>query len=107
MRYLKTVDPETNKKVDDKTRLRYNDYLTLEGIPLEAHDYVLGTRSGIDWIIDRYYVKTDNASGIVNEPNQWGLEQNQPRYIIDLIGRVVTVSLNTVETVKQLPTVKF
>ena len=112
MKYPKTTDtnPESEtygKKIPDKTRLIYNDYLTLSGIPIEAHDYVLGTRSGIDWIIDRWYVKTDKASGIVNDVNQWGLEQGNPRYIIDLIKRVVTVSLRTVEIVESLPKLRF
>jgi len=91
MGYPKMADPETGQKVPDRTRLIYNSHLTLSGIPLRAHEYVLGTRSGIDWIIDRYYVKTDSASGIVNDPNQWALERGEPRYIIDLIKRVVTV----------------
>ena len=90
----------------DRSRLRYNDYLTLSGIPPEAHEYVLGTRSGIDWIIDRYYVKTDKASGIVNDPNLWGLERGSPRYIVDLIKRVVTVSVRTVEIVAGLPSLE-
>ena len=90
----------------DRNRLRYNAYLTLSGIPPEAHDYVLGTRSGIDWIIDRYYIKTDKASGIVNDPNQWGLERDEPRYILDLIKRVVTVSVRTVEIVAGLPSLE-
>lgn len=107
MSYLKVPDAETGTKVVDKTRLVYNPHLTLSGIPLRAHDYVLGTRSGIDWIIDRYYVKTDKASGIVNDPNQWGLERGDPRYILDLIKRVVTVSLRTVEIVDSLPALDF
>ena len=68
---------------------------------------MLGTRSGIDWIIDRWHVKTDKASGIVNDVNQWGLEQGKPRYIIDLIKRVVTLSLRTVEIVESLPKLRF
>lgn len=107
MRYPKVTDPETGAKVPDKTRLIYNDHLTLSGIPLEAHDYVLGTRSGVDWIIDRWYVKTDKDSGIVNDVNQWGLEQDYPRYIIDLIKRVVTVSVRSVEIVRTLPRLDF
>ena len=68
---------------------------------------MLGTRSGIDWIIDRYFVKTDPASGIVNDPNQWGLERGEPRYIIDLIKRVVSVSVRTVDIVGSLPRLTF
>jgi predicted helicase len=53
----------------------------------------VGTWRRRDILIDRWYVKTDKASGIVNDVNQWGLEKGNPRYIIDLIKRVVTVSL--------------
>ena len=63
------------------------------------YDYLLGTRSGIDWLIDRYYIKTDKNSRIVNDPNQWGLERGEPRYILDLVKRVVTVSVRTVQIV--------
>jgi predicted helicase len=107
MRYPKVADPATGDKVADKTRLIYNDHLTLKGIPLEAHDYVLGTRSGVDWVIDRWYVKTDKPSGIVNDVNQWGLERGEPRYIVDLVKRVVTVSVRTVEIVDGLPKLTF
>ena len=53
--------------------------------------------------MERYFVKTDNASGIVNDPNDWAEEHGNPRYIIDLIKRVVTVSVKTVEIVENLP----
>jgi len=107
MAYPKVADPDEGKKVADKTRLIYNPHLTLAGIPPEAHKYVLGTRSAIDWLIDRYYVKTDKKSGIVNDANAWGLEQGNPRYIIDLIKRVTTVSVRTVEIVNNLPKLTF
>ena len=108
MSYAKASAPGTGYGARDldRSRLRYNDYLTLSGIPPEAHEYVLGTRSGIDWIIDRYYIKTDKASGIVNDPNQWGLERGDPRYILDLLKRVVTVSVRTVEIVAGLPSLE-
>ena len=83
----------------DKTQLKYNDYLTLDGIPVEAYDYRLGNRSALEWVVDQYRVKTDKRSGIVNDPNC----AEQPRYIVDLIERVITVSLKTVEIVKKLP----
>jgi predicted helicase len=106
MAHPKAKDPAGHPE-RDRTRLIYNQHLTLAGIPVKAYDYVLGTRSGIDWIIDRYYVKTDAASGIVNDPNQWGLERGQPRYIVDLIKRVVAVSIRTVEIVEGLPHLSF
>ena len=83
----------------DKTRISYNDFLTLDGIPAEAFNYRLGNRSALEWIIDQYRVKTDKRSGIVNDPNR----KDDPQYIVDLIGKVISVSLETVEIVEGLP----
>ena len=59
----------------ERSTLHYNDWITLAGIPSEAHDYVIGPRSALDWLVDRYRVSTDKPTGIVNDPNDWGLEQ--------------------------------
>ncbi len=83
----------------DKTQLRYNSFLTLDGIPSEAFAYRLGNRSALEWVIDQYRVKTDKRSGIVNDPNRG----DDPQYIVRLIGKVITVSLETVEIVESLP----
>ncbi|MBB1517474.1 DEAD/DEAH box helicase [Tessaracoccus sp. MC1679] len=87
----------------DKSTLIYNSHVTLRGMPDEAHRYQLGSRSALEWIIDRYWVRTDKASGIVNDPNAWSREQGDPRYIIDLVKRVVTVSVETMKIVDSLP----
>lgn len=87
----------------DKTRIVYNSHVSLAGIPAEAQRYMLGARSALDWILERYQIKTDKASGIINDPNDWSREHAQPRYIIDLIGRIVTVSLETNRIVGSLP----
>ena len=83
-----------------------NDDITLTGIPEEAQEYLLGSRSALDWIIERYQVKTDKASGIVNDPNAWGDEHGDPRYILDLIKRITTVSVETVKIVNGLPSLE-
>ncbi|MCL2803079.1 MAG: damage-inducible protein, partial [Micrococcales bacterium] len=95
------------KLVPDKTTVIYNPHITINGIPPEAQEYMLGARSAIDWIIERYQVKTDKASGIVNDPNDWSSEHGQPRYILDLLTRIVTVSMRTVEIVDSLPRLTF
>jgi predicted helicase len=87
----------------DHSAIVYNGHLTLTGIPDEAHRYLLGSRTAVDWLIDRYQIKTDKASGIVNDPNDWCTEHDNPRYIIDLIKRVTTVSVETVRMVDTLP----
>ena len=85
----------------------YNSRITVSGIPEEAHEYMLGSRSAIEWIIERYQVRTDKPSGIVNDPNDWSREIEDPRYILDLLARVVTVSVETVRLVHSLPAVSF
>ena len=83
----------------DKTAIVYNDFLTLSGIPPAALEYRLGNRSALEWVVNQYQVKTDKRSGIVNDPNR----ADDPQYIVNLIKRVVSVSLRTVEIVKALP----
>ena len=90
-------------KAPDHSMIVYNDWITLTGIPDEAHEYLVGPRSALAWLLDRYRVTTDKASGIVNDPNDWGLEIGDPRYIIDLVKRVTTVSVETMAIVKALP----
>ena len=90
---------EKMKLSKDKTQLKYNDFLMLDGIPAEAFGYRLGTRSALEWVVDQYRVKIDKRSGIRNDPNR----ADQPQYIVDLIGRVISVSLRTVEIVDGLP----
>ena len=82
----------------DKTQIKYNDFLTLDGIPAEAFQYRLGNRSALEWVVDQYRVKTDRRSGIENNPNRADDEE----YIVDLIRKVISVSLETVEIVEGL-----
>ena len=91
------------KRDPDRSRIVVNDWITLAGIPPEAHDYVVGPRSALDWLIWNYYIRTDKRSGIVNDVNDWGLERGEPRYIVDLVKRIVTVSVETVAIVEALP----
>ena len=81
-----------------KTQLKYNDFLTLGGIPVEAFQYRLGNRSALEWVVDQYRVKTDRRSGIVNDPNR----ADDEAYIVDLIQKVISVSLETVRIVNAL-----
>ena len=83
----------------DKTQICYNEFLTLEGIPEKAFAYQLGNRSALEWIVDQYRVKVDKRSGIVNDPNR----ADEQQYIVQLIGKVIAVSLETVEIVEGLP----
>jgi len=104
MKFGKKTDEETGKKVDDKTTVIYNSQFTLTNIPEEAYDYVVNGKPALEWVMERQSVKTDKASGIVNDANDWAIEtMNNPRYPMELFLRVVTVSLETMRIVRALP----
>ncbi|MFZ4816117.1 MAG: type ISP restriction/modification enzyme, partial [Phototrophicaceae bacterium] len=95
-----TYRVEKMRLAKDKTALQVNESLTLTGIPPEAFAYVLGNRSAVEWVIDQYQTKTDTRSGITSDPNQYSADE---RYITDLVGRVVAVSLQTQTIIGALP----
>lgn len=89
-----------NKKEVDKTTIIYNSKISLSQIPLETYEYIVNGKSALEWVMERYRITKDKDSGIVNDPNDWS---EDCRYIIDLVKRVIRVSLETVKIVKNLP----
>ncbi len=96
-----------NKTVADKNTIIYNSQITLTEIPEKAYEYVVNGKSAIEWIIERYQVKTDKKSGITNNPNDWADEVGNPKYILDLLLSIINVSVQTVDIVNELPKLKF
>lgn len=91
-------------KKDDKSKIVYNHKITLTNIPLTAYDYVVNGKSAIEWVMERQSIKTDKASGITNNANDWAIEtMKNPRYPLELLLRVISVSLKTNEIVAELP----
>ena len=86
----------------DRSTLVVNGTLTLRGIPEEAFRYQVNGRSPLDWAVDRYQISTDTKSGIVKDPNLWA--PGNPRYIPDLIKRLVTLSIESLNLINALPT---
>ena len=87
----------------DKTVIVYNDQLTIRNIPQEAQEYVVNKKSALDWIVERCGISIDKASHIINDYNDYAVEMGDERYILNLILRVIMVSLETVKIVKSLP----
>ena len=87
------TDPKVRYRVEkmrfgtgkDRTTIVYNTHLTLAEVPGRAFEYEVNGRPAIEWIIDRYQVRTDKDSGIVNDPNTYS---EDPRYIVDLLRRM-------------------
>ena len=84
----------------DGSTLVINEHVRLTGIPPETHEYEVNGRTPLGWFIDRYHVKTDRRSGIVNDANGWF---DDPRDLVSAIRRIVHVSVRTVAIVKALP----
>ena len=84
----------------EKTVLFVNDHIGLENIPAEAHSYVVNGRTPLEWFIDRYRIKTDRRSGILNDPNGWF---DTPRDLITAFRRIVHVSVESTRIVSGLP----
>tara|TARA_B110000240_G_scaffold198206_1_gene257294 strand:- start:83 stop:4948 length:4866 start_codon:yes stop_codon:yes gene_type:complete len=92
---------------DQKDTILYNGSITIKDIPEKAYQYVVNGKSAIEWILDRYQVKTHKDSGITNNPNDWAGEVENPRYILDLLLSVINLSCQTVDIVNSLPKLEF
>lgn len=98
---------EKKKKVNDTSTIHFNSKITLSDIPDKACQYVVNGKSAVEWIMERYRVKTDKKSGITNDPNDWAEEVGNSRYILDVLLSVINVSVQTVDIVEGLPKVRF
>ena len=96
--------PQNFIKNDAKTS---NSDIKIKNIPLEAYDYQVNGKSAIEWIIERYTVNVNKDSGIENNPNLWCEENKNPRYILDLLLSIISLSLKTNELIKELPKIEF
>ena len=99
----KTVEKMRFLAKDHKDTIIYNPHITIENIPAKAYEYVVNGKSAIEWIMERYQVKTDKDSGIKNDPNLYAEEFGQRDYILRLLLSVIAVSVGTVEIVEGLP----
>ena len=103
MKHPKVKNAE-GKSVNDLSVVIYNHAITVRDIPVEAYDYVVNGKPAIEWVIERQCVKTDKESQIVNDANDWAKEtMNNPKYPLELLQRVITVSLETNKIVNNLP----
>ena len=92
---------------DKKDTIIYNGKIRITNIPKEAYDYVVNGKSAIEWLMERYAVTIDKNSLIKNDPNDWGKEHGNPRYIFNLMLSVINVSVKTMQIVNALPILTF
>ena len=88
------------KSHDDQSVIKFNSDITIANVPTRAYDYVVNGKSAIGWILDQYRVTTDKDSQITDDPNDYS---DDPKYIFNLLLKVINVSLKTLDLVAQLP----
>jgi predicted helicase len=91
--------PKKNK-IEDRSSIIFNPHITLKGIPSSAYDYLVNGKSGIEWVMEKYAVSKDKESCIPNDPNTWS---DDSRFVIDLVKKVVQVSVETVRIINEFP----
>lgn len=101
------VDKIKFKNKDNKSEIIFNNNIKITNIPNEAHEYLVNGKSPIECIMERYQVSVDSKSGIKNDPNDWAIEHDNPRYILDLLLSVISLSVATVKIIKSLPKLTF
>ena len=100
MKFAKIRNTETGKLEKDRSTIIFNTDITIKNIPEKAYEYVVNGKSAIEWIMDQYQVKTDKKSGITDDPNDFS---DDPKYIFNLLLRIINVSVQTVDLVNSLP----
>lgn len=100
MKFGRKRNPETRKLEKDFSTIVFNDSITITNIPAKAYRYIVNGKSAVEWIMDQYQVKTDSNSGITDDPNEYS---DDPKYIFNLLLRIINVSVQTVDLINQLP----
>jgi len=92
---------------DDKRTIIINPRLKVENIPLLAYDYIINGKSALEWVMERYSYSVHPESKIANNPNAWGEEHGDSRYIVNLLLRIITISVETIKITSTLPALTF
>lgn len=95
--------PQTKLRADKENGAIVIDSITtLSGVPSLAWEYKLGNRSAIEWILDQYKEKKPQDATIRERFNTYRFEDYKES-VIDLLKRVCSVSVKTMEIVNRMP----
>jgi len=92
-----------NSQGEDKSVIIYNENIVLEGVPLEAYNYIINGKSAIEWVMERYQIQIDKDSDIKNDPNEYCNENEDTKYILNLLKKVISLSVQSVKIINSLP----
>jgi len=101
---IKRTTPQAKLKADKtEGKIILDTETTLEGVPAVAWDYKLGNRSALEWILDQYKEKKPKDPTIAKLFNTYKFADYK-EHVIDLLQRVCTVSVKTMEIIQQINT---
>lgn len=96
------LNPKAKLKADkDAGTITLDENTSLTGIPAAAWTYKLGNRSALDWILDQYKEKKPKDPTIAEKFNTYRFADYKAQ-VIDLIKRVTTVSVRTMEIIAEM-----
>ncbi len=94
--------PKAMLKADkDAGRIQLDSETTLSGIRPEAWEYKLGNRSALEWILDQYKEKKPKDPTIREKFDTYRFADYKEK-VVDLLQRITTVSVRTVEITRQM-----
>jgi len=101
---IASKDKPKAKLKADKTQgiITLDENTQLTGVPAIAWDYKLGNRSALEWILDQYKEKRPKDPTIAKLFNTYKFADYK-EHVIDLLQRVCTVSVKTIEIIQQMP----
>jgi predicted helicase len=91
---LKAVKEEGLIEIDART--------TLHGVPVEAWEYKLGNRSGVEWVLDQWKEHKIGDRTVAEKFNTYRFSDHKEQ-VIELLRRVCTVSVETMKIVRAYP----
>jgi predicted helicase len=92
----------------DKSKIQYNKNIVIKDIPIEAYNYKINAKSAIESVMERQCVKIDSDTGIQDDANDYAnLTMKNPAYPLELLQKVINVSVQTLKIIKALPTLKI
>ena len=81
--------------------IQLDDQTALAGVPPEAWEYQLDSRSALEWVLDQYKERKPRDPTIAERFNTYRFSDYKER-VIDLLGRVCAVSAFTAAIVDEL-----
>ena len=99
-------DPKVKLKADKSTgQIIIDENTTLEGIPEEAWNFVIGPRSAIEWVLDQYKAKKPKDLTIATKFNAYNFLEYKEE-VIKLLMRVCSVSVETARVLAEMKKLK-